>query len=226
MSEQANSPAIDSEQGGEQPPSGHGYDPQNRTLGILVYWGMVAFVLAYIGVLLGGFAVQFGTGEFPCPLCMLQRYGMMLATMGAMWVLVESRRGYLTGARYSQGLGMAIVGSIVGASASMRQILLHIEPGDDGYGAPILGIHLYSWALITFFIVIIYCGIALILAPRAIPVGPRKKGVGWKITTVVMWVFIAIVIANLVMIIFVEGFAWVLPDNPTSYNLIDQLTGK
>ncbi|MCH9815757.1 MAG: disulfide bond formation protein B [Actinomycetia bacterium] len=203
----------------------NGYSKQNRTLGILAYWGMVAFLLAYSGVIMGGFYFQFGEGEYPCPLCMVQRYGMMLATMGAMWVLVEARRGKLNPARYSQGLGMAIIGSIVGGAASTRQVLLHIQPGDSGYGEPILGIHLYTWALITFAVVILYVGLASVLAPRAIPVVPKKHGIGWKITTIVMWLFMAIVIANLIMIIFLEGFAWVLPDDPTSYNLLTQLTG-
>jgi hypothetical protein len=31
---------------------------------------------------------------------------------------------------------------------------------------------------------------------------------------------------QLVMIIFLEGFAWIRPDDPTSYNPIDQLTGN
>ena len=199
---------------------------QIRPLGIIAYWGLVAFLLAYSGVLMGGLYFQFGLGEYPCPLCMIQRYGMMLATLGAMWILVEGRRGKLNAARYAQGLGMAVVGSVVGGAASTRQILLHILPGDSGYGEPVLGLHLYTWALITFAIVVIYVGLALILAPRAIPVIPKKHGIGWKITTLVMWLFMAIVIINLVMIVFLEGFAWILPDNPTSYNLIDQLTGN
>lgn len=202
-----------------------GYERQNRFLGILTYWGMVAFLLAYSGVIMGGFYFQFGKGEYPCPLCMIQRYGMMLATMGAMWVLVQARRGRLNPARYSQGLGMAIIGSVVGGAASTRQVLLHIQPGDSGYGEPILGIHLYTWALITFVVVIIYVGLASILAPRAIPVVPKKHGVGWKISTLAMWLFMAIVIANLIMIIFLEGFAFILPDDPTGYNLLTQLTG-
>lgn len=209
--------------------SQHGFDKQNRVLSLLTYWGLVAFLLAYTGVIAGGFAVQFGLigeADYPCPLCMIQRYGMMLATMGALFILIEARRGYLTPARYAQGLGMAVIGSVIGAAGSIRQVLLHIQPGDEGYGEPILGLHLYTWALITFMIVIIYCGIALILAPRAIPLLPPKGGVRWKITTICMWLFLFIIAANLVMIIFLEGFAWVLPDNPTGYNLIDQLTGK
>jgi len=38
----------------------------------------------------------------------------------------------------------------------------------------------------------------------------------------VVWIFIILVAANVIAIIFLEGFAWVLPDDPTSYNLLDQ----
>jgi hypothetical protein len=32
--------------------------------------------------------------------------------------------------------------------------------------------------------------------------------------------------ANVVAIVFLEGFAWELPDNPVGYHLLEQLTGK
>ena len=44
-------------------------------------------------------------------------------------------------------------------------------------------------------------------------------------STVIIWLFIGVVAANVIAIIFLEGFAAVLPDDPTGYNLIDQLTG-
>jgi hypothetical protein len=47
-----------------------------------------------------------------------------------------------------------------------------------------------------------------------------------KISTVIIWIFIGVVAANVVAIIFLEGFAPVLPDDPAGYNLIDQLTGR
>lgn len=188
----------------------------------LLYWGAVGWMLAYCGVLLSAFAVQLIGGEFPCPLCMLQRYAMILSTLGAMWIVMQARRGELTTRRYAQGLGMGIVAAVVGAIFSTRQVLLHILPGDEGYGEPVLGLHLYTWALITFVVVILYCGIAAMLAPTAIPQAPTS-GLGRAITTAVVWLFLAVVAANVVGIIFLEGFAWVLPDNPTGYNLIDQL---
>jgi hypothetical protein len=45
---------------------------------------------------------------------------------------------------------MTILASLVGSAASIRQILLHIVPPDPGYGLPVLGLHLYSWALVVY----------------------------------------------------------------------------
>lgn len=194
--------------------------------GVLSYWGLHGWILAYCFVMGSAFFIQFVEGEFPCPLCMLQRYGMILATLGALYVVMQARRGTLTPARYAQGLGMGLIGVIAGASVSVRQILLHIKPGDQGYGAPVLSLHLYTWALITFVIVMLYVGVMLMLMPRGIPQAPAAGSALWTVSTAIIWLFIAIVAANVVAIIFLEGFAGVLPDDPESYNLIDQLSGR
>ena len=185
---------------------------------------MHAWVFAYIGVLLGAFTIQFAEGEFPCPLCMLQRYGMILSTLGALWVIMQARRGELTPARYAQGLGLGVLGAAAGALVSVRQILLHIKPGDPGYGSPVMGYHLYTWALITFYVVILFVAAVSILAPVGIPEAPDSKA-ALTVSSVVVWLFVILVAANVIAIIFLEGFALVLPDDPDSYNLITQLTG-
>ncbi len=191
------------------------------------FWGLHAWIFAYSFVMLSAFYIQFAEGEFPCPLCMLQRYGMILSTAGALLIVMQARRGTLTTAKYAQGLGMGLLGALVGgAEVSVRQILLHIKPGDPGYGAPVLGLHLYTWALVTFVIVIAYCGVQLVLTPRGIPQAPAADSGLWKVSTAIIWLFIAVVAANVVAIIFLEGFAWVLPDDPTGYTLIDQLSGR
>lgn len=194
--------------------------------GFVTFWGLHAWVLAYTFVMLSAFFIQFVEGEFPCPLCMLQRYGMILSTIGALWVIMQARRGTLTIARYAQGLGMGAIGVLAGASVSMRQIALHIMPGDPGYGEPVLQLHLYTWAFITFVIVLVYVGVMLMLMPRGIPQAPAAGSAASKISTAIIWLFIGIVAANVIAIIFLEGFAGVLPDDPDSYNLIDQLTGR
>ena len=194
--------------------------------GFITYWGLHAWVLAYSVVMLSAFFIQFVMGEFPCPLCMLQRYGMILATIGALFIIMQARRGELTTARYAQGLGMGMIGVLAGASVSVRQIELHILPGDPGYGEPFLRLHLYTWAFITFAIVMIYVGVMLMLMPRGIPHAPAEGSAAYKISTVIIWIFIGVVAANVIAIIFLEGFAPVLPDDPASYNLIDQLRGR
>ncbi|MBK9434982.1 MAG: disulfide bond formation protein B [Micrococcales bacterium] len=189
----------------------------------LLFWAMHLWVLAYSAVMLGAFTIQFVGGEFPCPLCMLQRYGMILSTIGALWIIMQARRGELTAVRYAQGLGMGVLGAAAGALVSVRQILLHIKPGDPGYGEPVLGMHLYTWALITFYVVILFVAVVSMLAPVGIPEAPTRAGAQRTISTLIVGLFALVVAANVIAIIFLEGFAWVLPDDPTGYNLLDQL---
>lgn len=201
-------------------------DTGTKTLwSTLSFWGAHLWVLGYCGVLAGAFTIQFAMGEFPCPLCMLQRYGMILSTLGALFIIMQARRGTLTPTRYMQGLGMGAIGALAGALVSTRQILLHILPGDEGYGEPVMGLHLYSWALITFFTVLVYVGLASMVAPRGIPIAP-SPGVARTISSVIIGFLIFMLVANVIAIIFLEGFAFVLPDDPSSYGLIDQLQGK
>lgn len=203
-------------------PAGSG----SRLWGAITYWGLHAWVLAYTVVMLSAFFIQFVEGEFPCPLCMLQRYGMILSTIAALFIIMQARRGTLTTARYAQGLGLGLLSVLAGASVSIRQIELHILPGDPGYGEPFLRLHLYTWAFVTFAIVMIYVGVMLTLMPRGIPQAPAVDSPLRKVSTAIIWLFIAVVAANVIAIIFLEGFAWVLPDDPTGYTLIDQLTGR
>lgn len=191
----------------------------------LVFWCINLWIIAYTLVIGISLLLQFVGGELPCPLCMLQRYGMILATFGALFVIMQARRGTLTTARYAQGLGMGLLGVLAGASVSIRQIELHILPGDPGYGEPFLRLHLYTWAFVTFAIVMIYVGAMLMLMPRGIPQAPAAGTTARTVSTVIIWLFIGVVAANVIAIIFLEGFALVLPDDPLSYNLIDQLTG-
>jgi disulfide bond formation protein DsbB len=194
--------------------------------GFISFWGLHVWLLGYSVVFLSAFVVQFSLGEFPCPLCMLQRYGMFLCCLGALFVIMQARRGTLTASRYAQGLGMGLVGALAGSSVSLRQIALHIMPDDPGYGDPVFGLHLYTWALITFAIVMIYCGVMLMLMPTGIPAAPPAQSALRRVSTIVVWIFIALVAANVIAIIALQGFAWVLPDDPTGYNLIDQIWGK
>ena len=97
----------------------------------------IAGLLVICGVLLGAYYMQFVMGEFPCPLCLLQRLGMLGVGFGAMLNLRYGVRP----AHY----GVSLISAVFGASVSVRQILLHIVPGTGAYGTPVLGLHLYTW---------------------------------------------------------------------------------
>lgn len=187
-----------------------------------IYWFLHLWVLAYCAVLIAALALQFALGELPCPLCMLQRYGMMLSTIGPVWIILQANRGQLTPQRYQQGLGLAALGALIGAAVAARQVLLHILPGDPGYGAPVLELHLYSWALVTFLVVLLAAAALGILAPATLRPEPAPPP-PHPLSRVTIALFVAVVAVNAVMIVFLEGFAWVLPDDPASYRLMDQL---
>ncbi len=191
----------------------------NTLLPRLVFWSLNLWILGYTLVLGLALLLQFWLGELPCPLCMLQRYGMILSTLGALWIVRQAQAGTLTAASYMQGLGLGTLGAFTGAVFSGRQVMLHILPGDAGYGAPFLGLHLYSWAFITFAVVIVFSAIIGILAPAGLPEAPKQNSPASRLSSAIGLAFLAMVAVNAVMIVFLEGFAWVLPDDPTSYNL-------
>ena len=175
----------------ETTPAADSAEGRSGLWGFITYWGLHAWVLAYSVVMISAFYIQFVMGEFPCPLCMLQRYGMILATLGALFVIMQARRGTLTTARYAQGLGMGLLGVLAGASVSIRQIELHILPGDPGYGEPFLRLHLYTWAFVTFAIVMIYVGVMLMLMPRGIPQAPAAGTTARTVSTAIVRLLLA-----------------------------------
>lgn len=171
-------------------------------------------------VLIGAFMVQFGEGEFPCPLCMLQRMAMILCALGPAYVIIKARDGEVKTTDFATGYGMSVVAAVGGASISIRQILLHIVPPDPGFGDPVLGLHLYTWALLVFVAVLVDSGLNLIFTRE---LEPRKVEFG-RLSRLVIWLLAAIVLANAVAVFAEEGLHWTLPDDPNSYRLFEDLS--
>jgi disulfide bond formation protein DsbB len=177
------------------------------------------YVLGMCAVLTGGFLVQFILSEFPCPLCMLQRVFMMLATIGPIYIIARSRTGTVNTHDFATGYGLSIVASVGGAAVSARHVLLHIKPPDPGYGSAVFGLHPYTWALITFTASVLTAGASLALSPELEPMDSRASA----LSTIVLWVFGAIILANAVVVFALEGFHWFLPSDPTRYELFYDL---
>ena len=98
-------------------------------------------------VLAAAFAAQLLLHELPCPLCLLQRILFAALAVGP---ILNIRFG----PRPSH-YALSLFAAIAGAVASTRQVLLHIMPGDAGYGSALLGYHYYTWALIGFITAIV-----------------------------------------------------------------------
>lgn len=188
----------------------------NRHLG---FWIAHFNVVAVSIVLIGAFIVQFGEQEIPCPLCILQRMAMMLCALGSAYVILQARVGPMTTDVIASGYGMSILAAVCGACISTRQILLHIIPPDPGYGDPVFGLHLYTWALVVFVVVLIDSGLNLMFV-RELVGGSVEFRLGSKF---VIGLFGAVIAANAVSVFCQEGLHLILPDDPVRYELFNDL---
>jgi disulfide bond formation protein DsbB len=83
---------------------------------------------AISAVLAVAFYWQFAYGELPCPLCMLQRASFSALAVGPVLAIRHGPK--------PQHYGLTILAALMGAAVAARQILLHIMPGDPGFGSP------------------------------------------------------------------------------------------
>lgn len=171
-------------------------------------------------VLAGAFSIQLLEQEIPCPLCILQRMAMMLCALGSTYVILQARTGRLLLQEFATGYGMSILGAVLGAAISTRQILIHIVPPDPGYGDPVMGLHLYTWALVVFIVVLIDSGLNLMFARELLPGSPLTFN--WP-SKAVVGLMGAVILANTISIICQEGVHWLLPDDPQRYELFYDL---
>jgi disulfide bond formation protein DsbB len=93
-------------------------------------------------VLATAFAAQLLLHELPCPLCLLQRIEFAVLAVGP---ILNIRWG----PRPSH-YALSLLAAVAGAVFSTRQVLLHVMPGDAGYGTALFGYHYYTLALIAF----------------------------------------------------------------------------
>jgi disulfide bond formation protein DsbB len=165
----------------------------------------IALVLAI------AFAAQLLLGELPCPLCLLQRIQFAMLAVGP---VLNVRFG----PRPSH-YGISLMVAITGAGFAARQILLHIMPGDPGYGSALLGYHYYTWAFIGFLVATFLLAVML-LWDRQFATNEKVESfrVAW-FGRLAIWLVIALTALNLVSTLLECGFDS-CPDNPTTYQLL------
>ncbi|WP_053693055.1 disulfide bond formation protein B [Streptomyces sp. WM6372] len=183
-------------------------------------WFAHAYVIGLCGTLAGAYFFQFGLWEYPCPMCLMQRMFFLLSAVGPAWIIVRSRKGAVTAGEWASGWGWAIVAALAGSTVSATQVLMHIVPPDPGYAGALFGLHLYTWALITFLAASVAAAAALFLTPRAVPLDAGLTSPALRrASTVTSAVLLAFAVSNLVACFFLQGFAWQMPGDPTGYAL-------
>jgi disulfide bond formation protein DsbB len=158
-------------------------------------------------VLLVAFYYQLFLNELPCPLCLLQRGCFVALGIGfALNLSVGPSRLHDA---------MILVSGLLGAGTALRQLLVHIAPGDAGYGSPLLGVHFYTWAFVAFAASILYVAVLLFAEARDQASARRAERPG-LLGRLALWLFVLMVGANLLSTLFECGFG-ACADNPTFY---------
>ncbi|MER6444705.1 hypothetical protein [Streptomyces venezuelae] len=194
--------------------------PESGLLGRAQYWFACTFALGWTGVVCAGLYDQLGPGGQACPLCVAQRMFMLLAALGAAYIIRSALiSGVVTARVYMTGWGMSLVAAIGGSFTSWRQTTLQVLPGAKGYGSEVLGLHLYHWAWILFQLSVVAIGVALAFAhttaDRAVPA--VRPGALRTAGMCALW-FLGLVIGVSMLVVFLEeGFHWFLPGHPKQY---------
>jgi disulfide bond formation protein DsbB len=119
------------------------------------------------GPVLGAVLLGLLHGDSPCILCWAERTGMVLIALVGLFVVRFGPRP-----RY---LGLAVLLGVWGVYMSLRHSGLHVARDvGQGFSAPILGVHTYVWALVTYVIALAVIGV-LLLFVREISAAERVR---------------------------------------------------
>ncbi|EJF76668.1 disulfide bond formation protein B [Bartonella birtlesii] len=160
-------------------------------------------------VLVVAFYYQLVKFELPCPLCLLQRVGLMLAGCG-----------FLLNIHYkvkNTHYGMVILGCMVTSIIAARQVFLHITPDDLGYGSTFFGLHFYTWAFIISVLCILAVSIVMILSELAHKF--KMFSPFPVLSKMASFLFVFLIAANLISTVLECGGGQ-CADDPVEYELL------
>ena len=157
-------------------------------------------------VSLGAVGAQFFLSELPCPLCLIQRAGIMAIGIGYMMNMTFGNK--------SRYYAMSTFAAIFTMLFAMRQVFLHVIPGSGAYGDPVFGIHMYTWVVIIGALAIVWnCLVTLYLDDKyEVP----AKGAITILGKIVIFVFVGTIALN-VLLTFLECGLTQCPDDPSDY---------
>lgn len=166
-------------------------------LGLLLLCAILGFV----------FGEQLLCHDLPCPLCLLQRIAFVAIGISMLMNLYLGFRP----AHY----GLMLFSALLGFALSLRQIMIHLAPNAPGYGLPILGHYMYTWAAIGFALIIILIATALTF-DQGINIQYKIQNKWGKFLVAL---FLTLILANGIST-FLECGLSACPDAPTEYDLL------
>jgi disulfide bond formation protein DsbB len=162
-------------------------------------------------VLAAAFSAQLLLHELPCPLCLMQRLQFTVLAIGPIMNIRWGPR--------PSHYALSLLAAAAGAAFSTRQILLHIMPGDTGYGSALFGYHYYSWALIGFAAAIVLLA-AILLFDRQFEQDHTAPQVApGAFANIAVWLVIGLTALNVVSTLLECGFG-ACAENPLIYELL------
>jgi disulfide bond formation protein DsbB len=160
---------------------------------------------------MAAFTAQLLLDELPCPLCLLQRLQFTLLAVGPILNIRFGPR--------SSHYALSLLAAVTGAAFSTRQILLHIMPGDSGYGSALLGYHYYTWALIGFVVAIVLLAAIMLLDRQFEDDGAAQPTASGVFEHMAVWLVIGLTALNVGSTLLECGFG-ACADNPVVYELL------
>ncbi|OGT54694.1 MAG: hypothetical protein A3F17_01555 [Gammaproteobacteria bacterium RIFCSPHIGHO2_12_FULL_41_15] len=169
-------------------------------------------VIVIAAMIVAALVLQFALTEIPCPLCLLQRLGILGIAVG---FLMNLRFG-IRPSHYALSLLSAIFAGYV----ALRQITLHIMPGDKGYGEALFGLHLYTWVFLASVAMVLYITVLLFLDDqfKQSVLHQSKK---FKILIATTFSIIVLVMVVNIVTTFLECGLQQCPDNPVVYKYLE-----
>jgi disulfide bond formation protein DsbB len=138
-------------------------------------WALLALLLVVAGILTAAIALQYGFGEVPCPLCLLQRIAMFGICFGVMRYFRQSDR--------TRSIGLGLVSALVLLIVAGRQTLLDIcpLPGRSYIGSAVLGLHMPVWSVVVALATLAALTLHLVVIGESRAAGdePSSKLAGW-----------------------------------------------
>lgn len=151
----------------------------------------LSVMAAIAAVLTAALFMQYGEGELPCPLCLLQRVAMLGVCFGP---LQNFRSGFS-----DRNLGYSLLFSVFLLLVAVRQTLLDIypRPGHEYVGSAVLGVHMPVWSVVIAVVLITAFALKLcIIGSEDGSRAPPANSVVGRLAMVISLYLIALALVN------------------------------